>query len=146
MKRYANIILQNFVFNINNFENVLFNNIENLVNSSIDVIYCAILNRIPKNLIESTISSLSNKIRPGGQLVLVLTDTKTVCKLFSEGSMSNEDFFNFMSNAQNLFFLSEFEEIFDKHLSKDFNVINTELQNNSLIISLQRATNDRHVL
>ena len=83
MKRYANITLQNFVFNINNFENVLFNNIENLVNSSIDAIYCAILNKIPKDLIGSTISDLSNKIRPGGQLILVLTDTKTVCRLFS---------------------------------------------------------------
>ena len=60
--------------------------------------------------------------------------------------MSNDDFFNFINSIQNLFFLSEFEEIFDKHLSKDFNVINTELQNNNLIISLQRTINDRHVL
>lgn len=146
MKRYANIVLQNFVFNINGFENILFNNIENLVNSSIDVVYCAVLNKIPKDLIESTISELSNKIRPGGQLVIILTDAKTICKLFSEGSMSNDDFFGFMSNTQNLFFLSEFEEIFDKHLNKDFNVINTELQNNNIIISLQRANHDRHVL
>lgn len=146
MKRYANIILQNFTFNINGFENVLFNNIESLVNSSIDVIYCGIINKIPNNLIGPTISELSNKIRPGGQLVFVLTDVKMVCKLFSDGSMSNEDFFNFMNNTQNLFFLSEFEEIFSKHLGKDFHIINTELQNNNLIISLQRTANDRHIL
>jgi hypothetical protein len=142
MKRYANIVLQNFVFNINNFDNVLFNNIENLVNSSIDVVYCAILNKIPKNLVEQTISELSNKIRPGGEIVFMLNDAKTFCKLFSEGSMSNDDFFNFMNNTQNLFFLSEFEDIFDKHLGKDFHIVNTELQNNNLIISLQRINHD----
>jgi hypothetical protein len=141
MKRYANIVLQNFVFNINGFDNVLFNNIENLVNSSIDVIYCAILNKIPKDLIEPTISELSNKIRPGGEIVFILSDTKTICKLFSEGSMANDEFFSFMNNTQNLFFLPEFENIFDKHLGKDFHILNTELQNNNLIISLQRINN-----
>lgn len=142
MKRYANIVLQNFVFNINGFDNILINNIENLVNSSIDVIYCAILNKIPKNLIESTISELCNKVRPGGEIVFILNDTKTICKLFSEGSMSNDDFFNFINNTQNLFFLSEFEDIFDAHLSKDFHILNSELQNNNLIISLQRINHD----
>jgi hypothetical protein len=142
MKRYANIVLQNFVFNINGFDNVLFNNIENLVNSSIDVVYCAILNKIPKNLVEQTISELSNKVRPGAEIVFILSDTKTICKLFSEGSMSNDDFLNFMNNTQNLFFLSEFEDIFDKHLGKDFHILNTELQNNNLIISLQRINHD----
>jgi hypothetical protein len=140
MKRYANIILPNYVFNINGFDNIPINNIENLVNSSIDIVYCAILNKLPRDMVAPTMSELCNKIRPGGELVFVLNDTKTICKLFAEGSMSNEEFFNFMQNTQNLFFLGEFEDIYDKHLNRDFTILNTELQKNNLIISLQRKS------
>ena len=47
IKRYINIILPNKPFTVSNFDNVNIDNIDLIVNSSVDAIYCGILNKIP---------------------------------------------------------------------------------------------------
>lgn len=138
MNRHINIVLPNRQFNIDGFENKPIDTITNIVNFSIDIIFCSVLNKVPKESVNSIISTLTNKLRPGGQIIFVFNDIRGISKLFADGSIANEDFLLLMNDTKNLYFLGEFEEFFNQNLLSDFIVLNTELKNNAIHISIQR--------
>lgn len=141
IKRYINIILPSKPFTVSNFDNVNIDNIDLIVNSSVDVIYCGILNKIPEQSVDNCIANLCAKVRPSGSLILGLMDIRTICKNFTENRISSQEFIGLMNELYNVYFITDFEKLYKDNLSKQFIIANTELKNNILTISLQRKHN-----
>ena len=141
IKRYINIILPNKPFTVSNFDNVNIDNIDLIVNSSVDAIYCGILNKIPEQSVDNCIANLCSKVRPAGSLILGLMDIRNICKNFSDNRISNQEFIGLVNELYNVYFITDFEKLYKENLSKQFIVANTELKNNILTISLQRKHN-----
>jgi len=142
MKRYFNITLPNSNATIANFQNLDINEIDLLINSSVDMIYCSVLNEITDANVNNTILNLSRKIRPGGQIVFSFIDAKTICKNYSNGIISEDNFLQSMRKINNVYYIGRFEDFYNQQLSKHFNIINTELRDNNISISIQRNLND----
>lgn len=138
MTRYINIVLPNQSFEIKDFQNVAVDALDTVANFSNDMIYCSILNKINKEAINPIILSLINKLRPGGQIIFVFNDIKKISRLFADGSIKDEEFLGVMQNTANLYFLGDFEELFNQHLINDFFILNTEFKDYTINIHLQR--------
>lgn len=140
-KRYINITLPNKPITISGFENTNIEDIDLIVNSSVDVTYCTILNKIPEQSINQCIINMCTKIRPAGTLLLSFIDVKNICKNFVNDRMPNQEFMGLIHGLYNVYFLQDFEKLYREYLFNEFVVTNTELNNNILNISMQRKSN-----
>lgn len=138
MQRNINIIIDGKPVDINGFNNISINNIDSIVNFSVDILYCTVINFLPNEYIEQIIMALCAKIRQGGQMIIGLKDIKNICLSFANNSMDNDTFFSLISQTKNLFFLPEFEVMYEKHMSQSFDIIDTDIKNDMLMVSLQR--------
>lgn len=127
---------------IKGFLDVNISDISSVVNYSVDVLYCSVLNKIENSKINNYIDQIIEKIRYGGQLIISITDIHGVCKAYINKSIIDKDFFSIMQNTcENL---SE-EQIISYIQSKHgLEILGIEKIDYNTIINFQRGLNDKH--
>lgn len=126
--------------NIQDFNNILISDIDNIVNFSVDVLYCAAINQIDSNRIQSFLENILKKIRLGGQLTVVVNDVRQICQTFLNRQITEEKFFQIVNENKNS--ISE-EQIIRLILETNmFNIIGIEKDKSIVSLSFIRKSND----
>lgn len=142
MIRKINVIHHKHKESLQGFTDVQISEISSLVNYSIDMIYCSILNKVEKNKINFYLDSITEKIRYGGQLMLVVTDIRKVCERYVNKSISDEIFFDSIRDVSED--LNEDQMINYLTTKHRLDVIGIVKNNNTTAITFQRKNNDEH--
>jgi hypothetical protein len=140
MIRKINLIHHKNKQNIQGFMDVQISDLNTLVNYSIDIMYCSVLNKVEKNKTNQYIDLMSEKIRHGGQIVIVVTNIKKICAAYVSNILSDETFFEMIRDTSE----SLDPEQIAKYLTSkhNFDLINTEHANYTTCITLQRKKHD----
>jgi hypothetical protein len=77
-----------------------------------------------------------NKIRLGGQLVLVIQDIKSLASMYASNSINDEDLLLKVKNLKNIISLPKIEKLVND--KQEFVLINLQTQNNQHTVVLQR--------
>lgn len=138
MKRNICLTKDGHNLSLQNFENVNYNNIDNIINYSVDILYCSILNELTGQEYSTILPLLMNKIRLGGQMVLVIKDVKELCSMYANGSLADMVFVNNIRSLKHIISFSNLEKIIQEHPSlTPINVVHADGQYN---ITLQRES------
>jgi hypothetical protein len=81
------------------FQNISVNQLQSLVNSSIDHIYIHNLNRYSKEEIAKIIEISLTKIRPQGFLSINIANYSHICKLYSENIINDDKLVKYIKNC-----------------------------------------------
>jgi len=87
---------------IQGYQNIEINSINELVNYSINTIHCGCLEYIDSKVLENAISIIFQKLRINGSLILTFSNYKNICKSYSNSSMNNDEFLSLIKNKQNI--------------------------------------------
>lgn len=122
------------------FVEVPINNVGDVVNFSVDVFYCAVLNMVEQDKLLDFLTNLTQKIRHGGQLTLVINDIKHICQLFINKQISDKQFFDVVNENKN----NISDEQIIKHVLEGnlFDLIGVEKSRSMIAISFGRKNND----
>ena len=138
MKRNICLTKDGRNLSLQNFENVNYNNIDNIINYSVDILYCSILNELTGQEYSTILPLLMNKIRLGGQMVLVIKDVKELCSMYANGSLADMVFVNNIRSLKHIISFSNLEKIIQENPSlTPINVVHADGQYN---ITLQRES------
>lgn len=74
--------------------------VDNIVNDSVDNLFCDSLEALEENTISQVIQILMSKIRPEGYLAIKILDTKKICLEYLENKISNQNLLQLLSNRQ----------------------------------------------
>jgi len=121
------------------FLEVPLTDVSNIVNFSVDLLYCAVINMIERNKITDFLHDLSKKVRHGGQLTLVINDIKNICKLYINKQISDDQFFSIIEETKN--------NILDEQIIKqlldtnNFDILGIERNKSLIALSFGRKNN-----
>lgn len=125
---------------IDGFVEIPITDLNNIINFSVDILYCSVVNMIEKNKILDFLNDIIKKIRYGGQLTLVINDIKNICQLFINKQISDDQFFDIIDNNKNN--ISE-EQVIKYVLDTNwFDIIGIEKNRSMTAISFARKNND----
>jgi len=108
-----------------------------LVNHSVDLIFCDVLENISSENLNSFAVNLLKKIRPEGYIVFQFLDVKKICSEFLNSRIDNQKFVGYFKNKTNLLSLDIFYTLFD---TKEFSVTKLEQIENKISITLHRTS------
>jgi hypothetical protein len=104
------------------------------------MVYCSVLNKIEKNKINFYLDSISEKIRYGGQLMLVIADIRKLCEAYVNKSISDQIFFDSIKDVCED--LGEDQLINYLTTKHRLDVIGIVKNNSTTAITFQRKNND----
>lgn len=76
--------------------------IDNIINSSVDNLFCDCLESIEEAKLNSTIQTLTKKIRPNGYLNIKIQDTKKICLDYLQNKIENKEFIELFNNKNSI--------------------------------------------
>lgn len=117
------------------FTEIPLTDIDSIVNYSVDMMYCSVLNKIEKSKISQYIDAICNKIRYGGQLVLTISDIKKLCSLYLSKSIDDNEFFESVADSHQL--LTE-ADVINTMSAKSFDLISVEKNKTNITLSFGR--------
>jgi hypothetical protein len=100
MSRNINICNAGDIQPIDGFTTITVDNIDSLVNYSVDIIFYRWMNGLTQNDVNSVLSKMLQKVRVGGSLVLKLIDGKSLAKSYFEGSIDSGEFLDTIASAK----------------------------------------------
>jgi hypothetical protein len=83
------------------FQTININQLQEIFACSVDVIYCGSFSILPNDTAYNVLSNVLEKIKPNGQLVLNILDTKRICQAYINGNMEEKVFFDYMKQIHN---------------------------------------------
>jgi hypothetical protein len=103
MSRNINICINKQLFqNINGFENIDINNLNSLINYSVNTILLDNLNLLETDNFQEVIGSIFNKVAVGGQMVIRFIDAKLLAKKYVENLIDDKDFIVYISAIKSI--------------------------------------------
>ena len=103
MSRNINICINKQLFqNINGFENIDINNLNSLINYSVNTILLDNLNLLETDNFQEVIGSIFNKVAVGGQMVIRFIDAKLLAKKYVENLINDKDFIVYISAIKSI--------------------------------------------
>lgn len=134
MKRHITITT-NITDNSQN--KVSMQDLPNIVNHSIDLIFCDVLETISEKNISNFIQNIMTKIRPTGYVVFKFLDVKKICNDFIQNSISNTKFIEYFNKKQGIVTLDLLYTFFD---TKEFDITKLEKNEEFISLTLQRKS------
>lgn len=119
------------------FTEVPLTDVDSIVNYSVDMMYCSALNKVDKSKINQYMDAICNKIRYGGQVVLVISDIKKLCNLYLSKSIDDGEFFEAVADSHQL--LTE-HQIVHTMTSKSFELLSVEKNKTDIAMSFGRKS------
>jgi hypothetical protein len=124
MSRLINLYTIKKQETINGFDNVEINDLSNLINHSIDHIYCGCIEYFDAQVATNVLAGIKEKIRPSGLVTLTINNFKHISRQYFNNSLSDEDMLNFISGVKSIFSLKQIASIFEKN--EEFKTIKIE--------------------
>lgn len=110
MKRFFHITPRSDS-HISGFDLVHPENVEDIVNYSVDHIYIDCLELLPLSDAKNLLVSIANKIRLEGLLTIVLSNTKQISRNYSSNMLTDEEYLKLNNNHKCVISLSSIAEI-----------------------------------
>lgn len=124
MSKNINIVLQNTASNLVDFENIPIEQISSIFSFSCDMINCSIASFFDQTKFWIIIDLLLDKLKPNGQLILSLYDTKRLALLYANGQINVTDYLGLMKTINNCISLPEIINFL--HQKEDIVLIDTK--------------------
>lgn len=123
--------------NFPDFSSVAYTNIDSVVNNSVDVLYCDILNEISGAEAGILLEELFKKMRLGGQIVFIITNMQYVATEYGSGSLTDAEFLNYIGGVKNIVSIQFLDKILQDH--EDLSLLSREDKEDKIAIVMQKV-------
>lgn len=137
MKRNINLISNSCITNVNNCENIHIDNLDSLIDFSVDNIFYSMISKIEKTQAKKIIDILFTKIRPEGSIIITFEDAKLVCQNYLNNYISNQELLLSFRDTKNIISVDEIMTYID--VSK-FVISSITRKNTNIIVSVTRIS------
>lgn len=137
MKRNINIVSNSYRTSIKDFESCSIDNINSIVDCSVDNIVFFCMDGMEKNTAKQMFHLLCEKLRPEGRIAIKLIDIKNLCLDYIKNKIANDDFVKLIKNIENPLSLDEIITYIDISRLK---IVNITRNNNDIIINIIKTT------
>jgi hypothetical protein len=138
MKRNINIINQFVKDSIPNTDQISIDNIDSLVNYSVDSIICGTLEYVNDSEFESSLLVLLEKIRDEGNIIIKFVNFKKLFIEYINQQVSGAKIFNDLANKKNILSPDKVVNILNKN---SFMILKIDQNEDHFIIMAQRIKN-----
>ena len=135
MSKKINIVLQNGGSNLVDFENIHLEQISSIFSFSCEIINCSVASFFDQAKFWIIIDLLLDKLKPNGQLMLSLYDTKRLAFLYSNGQVNVSDYLGLMKSINNCISLPEVIDF----LGKKQDIVFVDTKRDQLITNITLA-------
>lgn len=129
MNKNLHIILPGQTAGLDGYTNIEITNIQTIYSYSIDSIVCSIISFLDDENFWPAIDIMIDKLKPGGQLILSLYDSKRLAYLYGSSQIEDRYFIQLLKNINNTHCLSDFSVF----LEQKPNVILVEIKKDHII-------------
>lgn len=136
MKRQVNITHNAINSTMSSVDNINLSNLDNIVNCSIDTLFCNILEYIPSQDMASLIPKLLDKIRKGGSIVIRFSNFKKICIEYINQIIDDTTIFKELQAKQQILSMDSILSLLREHTF----VVNKIDQENNIITILAERT------
>ncbi len=135
MNRNINIYCDTAKDIIPNIDNINISKIKDIINFSVDYIYCGILEYIESDHLIRIFNELSDKIRIGGKLIIKFSDIKELSNRYISNTIDNDTFISCVKNKKQIISLNSIYSIID---ANSFRIIKVDRIDTLINITLER--------
>ena len=135
MNRNINIYCDTAKDIIPNIDNINISKIKDIINFSVDYIYCGILEHIESDHLIRIFNELSDKIRIGGKLIIKFSDIKELSNRYISNTIDNDAFISCVKNKKQIISLNSIYSIID---ANSFRIIKVDRIDMLINITLER--------
>ena len=135
MNRNINIYCDTAKDIIPNIDNINISKITDIINFSVDYIYCGILEHIESDHLIRIFNELSDKIRIGGKLILKFSDIKELSNRYISNTIDDATFISYVKNKKQIISLNSIYSIVD---ANSFRIIKVDRIDMLINITLER--------
>lgn len=135
MNRNINIYCDTAKDIIPNIDNINISKITDIINFSVDYIYCGILEHIESDHLIRIFNELSDKIRIGGKLIIKFSDIKELSNRYISNTIDNDAFISCVKNKKQIISLNSIYSIID---ANSFRIIKVDRIDTLINITLER--------
>lgn len=136
MKRVINLIADGARISIPNTDSVDISKINDIVNYSVDSIFCYIFEYLKPDDFLAVFNTSLKKLRPDGGLMIRFTNFKKLCDLYQKDEISNKDLLNFIENKKNILSIDQIISLLDNQ----FVLNRLDYIDNYILMIIQRKT------
>ena len=124
-----------------NFDSVAISNLDSLINNYYNVICVTCIEKLTEENAIKVINTIDNKLRPGGEALVVMVDKSKICQLFLDKTIDEQTLIESLSGIKNNI---SSDKIIDL-LGKNFDVVNIAKSNGSQTIHLGKKNHENQV-
>ena len=135
MNRNINIYCDTAKDIIPNIDNINISKITDIINFSVDYIYCGILEHIESDHLIRIFNELSDKIRIGGKLIIKFSDIKELSNRYISNTIDDSTFMSCVKNKKQIISLNSIYSIID---ANSFRIIKVDRIDMLINITLER--------
>ena len=135
MNRNINIYCDTAKDIIPNIDNINISKIKDIINFSVDYIYCGILEHIESDHLIPIFNDLSDKIRIGGKLIIKFSDIKELSNRYISNTIDDSTFMSCVKNKKQIISLNSIYSIID---ANSFRIIKVDRIDMLINITLER--------
>ena len=135
MNRNINIYCDTAKDIIPNIDNINISKIKDIINFSVDYIYCGILEHIESDHLIRIFNEISDKIRIGGKLIIKFSDIKELSNRYISNTIDNDAFISCVKNKKQIISLNSIYSIID---ANSFRIIKVDRIDTLINITLER--------
>jgi predicted SAM-dependent methyltransferase len=128
MNRLINLYTIKKQEQIQGFDNIEISNLPNIVNHSVDHIYCGCIENFDTAIAVSTAEEIGKKIRPNGLLTLTINNLKHISRQYFNNGLADQDLLKLIDGVKSIFSIKQIESIFEEN--KSFKIVKIEHSSN----------------
>lgn len=115
---------------IDGLENIDINDLNKIFSCSIDMIYCSILNAFNPDNVNDILTLIIDKLKPQGQLLLIVQNIRGLAEKFLDGAISDQDFFSMVKSINNS---TGYKDIITYCMQNQNSIIVTDVKKEELV-------------
>jgi hypothetical protein len=139
MNRLINLYTVKKPEHIQGFDNVEISDLPNIINHSVDHIYCGCLEYFDDTAAISAAEEIGTKIRPNGLITFTINNLKHISRQYFNSALSDSDLLKLISGIKSIFSIKQISSIFQDNRS--FKIVKIEHASNffKTHITIQRV-------
>lgn len=114
MSKNLNIILPGQTMNVDGYSNIEITNLQTIYSYSVDFIICSVTSFLDQNNFWLAIETMIDKLKPGGQIMLSLYDSKRLAYLYGSSQIEDKYFIQLIKNINNTKSLSDLNSFLEQ--------------------------------
>ena len=139
MNRLINLYTIKKPEQIQGFDNIEISDLPNIINHSVDHIYCGCLEYFDDTLAIRAAEEIGTKIRPNGIITLTINDLKHISRQYFNSALSDADLLKLINGIKSIFSIRQISSIFE--VNNSFKIVKIEHSSNffKTHITIQRV-------